>query len=60
MLSLDLIAFLTFAVLFGGYHYISGYRSLVDRSIGVSAVALHRDHDRRDTDRRRQQSRRLR
>ena len=49
MLSLDLIAFLTFAVLFGGYHYISGYRSLVDRSIGVPAVALHRDHDRRDT-----------
>ena len=41
MLSLDLIAFLTFAVLFGGYHHISGYRSLVDRSI-VGAVQAQR------------------
>jgi uncharacterized membrane protein len=41
MLSLDLIAFLTFAVLFGGYHHISSYRSLVDRSI-VGAIQRQR------------------
>jgi uncharacterized membrane protein len=41
MLSLDLIAFLTFAILFGGYHHISGYRSLVDRSI-VGAIQRQR------------------
>ncbi|MEO8650867.1 MAG: DUF599 domain-containing protein [Hyphomicrobiaceae bacterium] len=41
MLSLDMIAFLTFAALFGGYHHVSGYRSLVNRSI-VGAVQTQR------------------
>jgi uncharacterized membrane protein len=41
MLSLDLIAFLTFAILFGGYHHISSYRPLVDRSI-VGAIQKQR------------------
>ncbi len=41
MLSLDLIAFITFVVLIGGYHIITGYRPLVDRSI-VGAVQAQR------------------
>jgi uncharacterized membrane protein len=39
--SLDLIAFITFVVLIGGYHIITGYRPLVDRSI-VGAVQAQR------------------
>jgi len=41
MLTLDLIAFATFIVLIGGYHVITGYRPLVDRSI-VGAVQAQR------------------
>jgi uncharacterized membrane protein len=41
MLTLDLIAFATFIVLIGGYHIITGYRPLVDRSI-VGAVQAQR------------------
>ena len=41
MLSLDLIAFATFAVLFVGYHYVTSYRPLVDRSI-VGAIQKQR------------------
>lgn len=41
MFSLDLIAFLTFVALIGGYHVITGYRPLVDRSI-VGAVQAQR------------------
>ncbi len=41
MPSLDLIAFLTFVVLIGGYHVVTGYRPLVDRSI-VGAVQAQR------------------
>jgi uncharacterized membrane protein len=41
MVSLDLIAFITFVVLIGGYHIITGYRPLVDRSI-VGAVQAQR------------------
>lgn len=33
MPSLDLIAFVTFVALIGGYHFVSRYRSVVDRSI---------------------------
>jgi uncharacterized membrane protein len=41
MLTLDLIAFATFIALIGGYHVITGYRPLVDRSI-VGAVQAQR------------------
>jgi uncharacterized membrane protein len=41
MISLDLIAFATFAILFVGYHHITSYRSLVDRSI-VGAIQKQR------------------
>ncbi len=41
MPSLDLIAFLAFIVLIGGYHIVTGYRPLVDRSI-VGAVQVQR------------------
>lgn len=41
MLTLDLIAFITFIALMGGYHIITGYRPLVDRSI-VGAVQAQR------------------
>lgn len=41
MQSLDLIAFLTFVLLIGGYHVITGYRPIVDRSI-VGAVQAQR------------------
>jgi uncharacterized membrane protein len=41
MLTLDLIAFVAFVVLIGGYHIVSGYRPLVDRSI-VGAIQTQR------------------
>jgi uncharacterized membrane protein len=41
MLSLDLIAFAAFAILICGYHIVSGYPPLVDRSI-VSAIQVQR------------------
>lgn len=41
MPPLDLIAFAVFVVLIGGYHVITGYRPLVDRSI-VGAVQAQR------------------
>jgi uncharacterized membrane protein len=41
MLSLDLIAFAVFAILICGYHIVSGYPPLVDRSI-VSAIQVQR------------------
>jgi uncharacterized membrane protein len=41
MPTLDLFAFLTFIVLIGGYHVITGYRPIVDRSI-VGAVQAQR------------------
>lgn len=41
MPSLDLIAFIAFVILIGGYHAISGYRPLVDRSI-VGAIQTQR------------------
>jgi uncharacterized membrane protein len=41
MSSLDLIAFSTFVALIGGYHFVTGYRPLVDRSI-VGAVQAQR------------------
>ncbi len=41
MWNIDLVAFVVFAVLIGGYHIISGYRPLVDRSI-VGAIQMQR------------------
>jgi len=41
MPTLDLLAFAVFAVLIGGYHIVSGYRPLVDRSI-VGAIQTQR------------------
>jgi uncharacterized membrane protein len=41
MLSLDLIAFVVFAILICGYQIVSGYPPLVDRSI-VSAIQVQR------------------
>jgi uncharacterized membrane protein len=41
MLTLDLIAFVVFVALIGGYHIVSGYRPLVDRSI-VGAIQAQR------------------
>ena len=41
MPSFDALAFLVFAVLMGGYHIVTGYRPLVDRSI-VGAIQAQR------------------
>ncbi len=41
MPTLDVLAFAVFAILIGGYHLISGYRPLIDRSI-VGAIQTQR------------------